>query len=113
SPTTTPSTALTHSVTVSEAHSLPTRHSPDLGAINYNNVVNFNTSQSTQTKAGAAPGAPSFIAVYVSSATVQYGTVSNSTGYELDRSRMSTLIPLTTSSSTTDNTRNALTFNLG
>ena len=34
--------------------------------------------------AGAAPGNPSFTAVYVSSASVQYGTVSNSTGYELD-----------------------------
>ena len=56
------------------------------GSINWNGVVNYATALSTQTSAGVAPSPVTLSAVYVTSATVTYGTVSGSNGYELDAS---------------------------
>src|SRR5439155_25070617 len=84
------------------------------GAINWNSVVNYATANSTRTDAGSAPGAPSFVAVYVSSLTVTYGTVTNSQGYQLDASTSSTdFFPVKASSITTSNALKTLSFNFG
>src|SRR5206468_9135286 len=56
------------------------------GAINWNNVVNYITIGSPSCDAGAAPSQATIGAVYITSITVNYTTVSGSGGYELDAS---------------------------
>jgi hypothetical protein len=81
------------------------------GGYNFNNVVNYVTSQSTQTLVGAAPGLPSFTAVYLSTLTVTYSTAAtaNSQGYELDASTSNTFLGTVYSTSTTSPSLNTLT----
>src|ERR1019366_8658311 len=84
------------------------------GAINWNGVVNYITLGSTRTDAGAAPGAPSFTAVYVSSLTVTYGALGSGQGYELDASTSGTdFFPVQASSITADNGLSTLAFYYG
>src|SRR5205807_6087291 len=56
------------------------------GAINWDSVVNYVTFGSTRTDAGPAPSPVNITNVYVTSITVNYGTVGGSQGYELDAS---------------------------
>src|SRR5262249_40372942 len=84
------------------------------GAINWNGVVNYAVALTTRTDSGGAPGTPSFVAVYISSLSVTYGTVTNGQGYELDASTSGAdFYPVAASTVTTDNSRNSLSFNFG
>src|SRR4029077_2551583 len=56
------------------------------GADNWNGTTNYITIGSTLTNAGGAPTAVTLNAVYITSITINYGTVGGATGYELDAS---------------------------
>src|SRR4029077_12053458 len=56
------------------------------GGDNWNGTTNYITIGSTLTNAGAAPTAVTLNAVYITSITINYGTVGGATGYELDAS---------------------------
>ena len=78
------------------------------GSINWNNVPNF-VSLSTQTSAGVAPSPVSLTAVYITSATLTYGTVGGSQGYELDASSTNFAGGITLSSVTVSTSAASLT----
>src|SRR4029077_10741171 len=79
------------------------------GAINWNSVVNYVTFGSTMTTAGLAPSPVSIANVYITSITVNYGTVGGSGGYELDASSTNFTSGVVLSSITLDNTMASLT----
>src|SRR5205807_2305856 len=79
------------------------------GAINWNSAVNYVTFGSTRTDAGPAPSPVTIAAVYITSATVTYGTVSGSQGYELDASSTNFAGGVTLSSITTSSALSSLT----
>ena len=57
-----------------------------VGGINWNNVVNYITIGSTRTTAGGAPTNSVISAVYVTTITATWGTVPNTTGYDVEAS---------------------------
>jgi hypothetical protein len=79
------------------------------GAINWNSVVNYVTFGSTRTDAGPAPSPVTIGAVYITSITVNFGTVGGSGGYELDASSTNFVGGVTLSSITSVNTLGSLT----
>src|SRR5262249_34350164 len=79
------------------------------GAINWNNAVNYVTFGSTRTDAGPAPSPVNVSAVYITSATITYGTVAGSQGYELDASSTNFTTGAVLSSSTASNALGTLT----
>ena len=78
------------------------------GAANWDSVVNF-VGLSTQTVAGAAPGSPTITAVYITSATLSWTTVSGSNGYEIDASSNQFAGGIVFSTVTTNNALGTLT----
>src|SRR5437773_4231397 len=79
------------------------------GAINWNNVINYVTFGSTRTDAGPAPSPVNISNVYITSITVNYGTVGGSGGYELDASSTNFVGGVTLSSITTTGSLASLT----
>ena len=79
------------------------------GAINWDSEVNYVTFGSTMTNAGPAPSPVNISAVYITSITVNYGTVSGSGGYELDASSTNFVGGVVLSSITTSSSLGSLT----
>src|SRR4029077_16375687 len=55
-----------------------------VSGINWENAVNYVFIGSTQTSAGGAPGNPTISSVFISTIAVNWTTVPNTTGYEVD-----------------------------
>src|SRR4029077_17567072 len=72
-------------------------------------VINYVTFGSTMTTAGVAPSPVTIAAVYITSITVNYGTVGGSNGYELDASTSNFLGGVVLSSITTSSSLASLT----
>src|SRR4029077_20465957 len=56
------------------------------GAINWDSVVNYVIIPATQSLSAGAPVNPVISAVYITTLTVTWTTVPNTTGYEIDAS---------------------------
>jgi hypothetical protein len=83
------------------------------GALNHNQVVNWSWFKTETTGAGAAPGNPLITQVYVTSATVTYGTVAGNTGYILTAYSDGGYVTPVKSSVTYDVSLSTLSFNAG
>ena len=86
-----------------------------VGAINYDNVLNYTLMSATQTLAGRAVGSPVISSVYISTLTATWTAAPDPvTGYDVEASTMSVFTAGTVASTVTTNiSALTLTFNNG